>query len=649
MAKKRIGVFVCHCGRNIADTVDVEKVAQEASKLPDVAYATTYKYMCSDPGQKLIQDAIKEHDLDGVVIAACTPTMHEETFRRAVSKVGLNRYLCEIANIREHCSWVHHEKEKATKKATNIVASLVEKVSENIPLEPVEVDVTRRALVIGGGIAGIQAALDLADAGIEVVLVEKSPTIGGNMAKLSETFPTLDCAQCILTPKMVSVANHPKIKLYTLSEVVEVDGYVGNFKARILKKARYVDLDKCTNCGDCEKVCPVEVSSEFDRNLGRRKAIYIPFAQAIPAAYSIDPETCLGFQPVICGACKDACERDAINYDDTDEYITEDVGTIIVATGYDLYPKENIGEYGYGQYPDVIDSLQFERLLSSSGPTGGTPKRPSDGKIPKTVVFIQCVGSRDVNHLEYCSKICCMFTAKHALLYKHLVPDGKAIIFYIDVRAAGKGYEEFIKRVSSENNVLYIRGRVASVREEDGKVIIEGNDTLTGDLLKLEADLVVLAMGTTANPDNKKIANLLRIPIDEWGFFKETHPKLKPVETSSNGIFVCGAAHAPKDIAETVAQASAAASKALGLLSSDKLTHEPIIAEVNSDKCSSCRTCETTCPFGAISIGSRGAEVNEVLCEGCGACVAACPSAAISLRNVTDEQIYRMLDVILTR
>jgi len=646
---ERVGVFICHCGRNIAATVDVKKVAETISNHPNVVYVTDYKYMCSDPGQNLIKKAIKEHNLTSVVVAACTPSMHEETFRKACSEVGLNWYKCEIANIREQCSWVHNEIDKATEKAIKIVFSTVEKVIRNEPLSPISIDLHKKCLIIGGGIAGIQAALDVADAGFDVILVEKSPTIGGRMAQLAETFPTLDCAQCILTPRMVAVARHPRIKIYTLSEVIKTDGFVGNFKVWIRKKPRYVDIDACNMCGECEKVCPVSVPNEFDRGLSLRKAIYIPFPQAIPAAYLIDPEACLGLNPVICGECAEVCEPNAINFDDHEEIIVENVGAIIVATGYDIYPKEKIAEYGYGKYEDVITSLQYERLLSSTGPTQGVIRRPSDGKIPESIAFIQCVGSRDINHLEYCSKICCMYTAKHAMLYKHLVPNGKAYIFYIDVRAAGKGYEEFINRAMEEYGVIYIRGRVSKIYKQDGKMIVQGVDTLTGEPLEIPVDLVVLAMGIVPSPDSKTLAEILRIPVDKYGFFQEVHPKLRPVESFTSGIFVCGAAQGPKDISETVAQASAAAAKAIALLSKDKIYHEPIVAKVDETLCSGCGVCQTICPYGAIEIVNKVAKVNDILCEGCGSCASACPSSAIQLRNFRDDQIISMIETILSR
>ncbi len=648
---KRIGVFVCHCGINIAGTVDVKRVAEEVSKDPRVAFATDYVYMCSDPGQNLVREAIKEHNLDGVIIAACSPTLHETTFRRLVQGVGLNPYLCEIANIREQCSWVHEDKEEATRKAIKIVKAVIERLSLDQPLEPIEFPLIKKALVIGGGIAGIQAALDIADAGYQVYLVERQPSIGGHMAQLSETFPTLDCSQCILTPKMVEVARHPNITLMTYSEVEEISGYVGNFKVKVRRKATYVDWDKCTGCGLCMERCPVKVPSEFDRGLGERKAIYIPFPQAVPNRPVIDAEHCLYLTKGRCRTCERVCPTGAINYEMEDRIEEIEVGAIVVATGYELFPKEKVGEYGYGKYPDVIDGLQFERMLSASGPTGGKIRRPSDGKEPKEVVFIQCVGSRDDQKgIFYCSKICCMYTAKHALLYKHRVHDGQPYVFYMDIRAGGKGYEEFVRRAQEEEGVIYIRGRVSRVYEENGKLIVEGADTLSGQQVRLAVDMVVLATAMVPSPGVQELAAKLKIPTDQYGFLTEAHPKLRPVESVTSGIFLAGCAQGPKDIPETVAQASGAASKVLALFSKDKLYHEPVIAEVDEDRCSGCGICVPVCPYGAREIDpeKKVAKVTEVLCEGCGACTAACPAGAAQLRNLTDQQITKMVEAVLS-
>jgi heterodisulfide reductase subunit A len=646
--KKKTGVFVCHCGINIAGTVDVKKVVDTLSKHPGVDHAEDYVYMCSDPGQNLIIDAIKEKKLDNIVVACCSPTLHETTFRNAAKAAGINNFQCEIANIREQCSWVHKDMDKATAKATKIAKSAVEKVRRNESLEPISIPVTRRALVIGGGISGIQAALDIANSGYEVVLVERNPSIGGHMIQLSETFPTLDCSQCILTPKMVEVYKHPKVKLMTYSEVQEISGYVGNFKVKILKKPTYVDPDKCTLCDECTKVCPVVMSNEFDLGLTGRKAIYIPFPQAVPATYTLDIKGCPGLLPIACGKCADVCEPQAIDYDMKPEIVEEEVGTIIVATGYDLYEKEMLSEYGHGKYPDVLDGLQFERLLSASGPTQGKILRPSDHKEPKEVVFIQCAGSRDPElHCAYCSKICCMYTAKHAMLYKHHVHDGQAYIFYIDIRSGGKGYEEFVQRAVEEDGVMYLRGKVSKIFEDKGKVKVWGVDTLSGKDIEIDADMVVLATAIRPSQGAAELAKKLKIALDKDGFLAEAHPKLRPVESVTSGMFLAGAAQAPKDIPEAVAQASGAAAKAISILSQDRLYHAPTVAKVNLNLCTGCGMCVHVCPYDALTLKDGKVEVNEVLCEGCGTCSATCLRAAINVKNITPSQVHEMIQACL--
>jgi len=647
---KRIGVFVCHCGINIAGTVDIKRVVEAVKNFPGVVYVEDYKYMCSDPGQNLIREKIKSEKLDGVVIAACSPTLHEKTFRNTVSQAGINPYNCEIANIREQCSWVHTNMEEATEKAIRIVKSIVAKTLLDEGLVPIKSPVVKRALVVGGGIAGIQAALNIANSGYEVVLVEKEPSIGGRMAQFSETFPTLDCAQCILTPKMVDVASNENIKLLTYSEVVDVSGSVGNFKVKIKKKAKSVDYEKCTGCGICVEKCPVKVPNEFDRGMSERKAIYTQFPQAVPNKPVIDRENCTYFQKGKCRLCERVCPFGAIDFEQEDEVVEEEVGAIVLATGYELYDVSNMGEYGGGELEDVIDGLTFERLLSSSGPTSGEVRRPSDGKVPKTVVFVKCVGSRDPeHHFPYCSKVCCMYTTKHAMLYKHRVPDGKAYIFYMDVRTAGKGYEEFYQRAQEEDGVIYLRGKVSKIYKSDGKLIVDGFDTLTGRKVQVEADMVVLAMAIRPSFGAEKLFNLLKVSTDANGFLTEAHPKLRPVESLTAGIFLVGCAQGPKDIPDSVSQANAAASMISVMFSQDYLIHEPIITGVNEDLCSGCGICVAVCPYDARKINrEKGTvEVNEILCEACGACAAACPSGAAQQKNLTDRQIISMIKAIL--
>lgn len=655
----RIGVFVCHCGENIAATVDCEKVAKACAEIPGVVYSIDYKYMCSDPGQNLIREAIREKKLTGVVVAACSPRMHEPTFRRACAEAGLNPYLCEMANIREHCSWVHPKGDETTQKAIDIVKTLVAKVKRNRPLYPIHVPITKTALVIGGGIAGIQAALDIANAGHRVILVEREPSIGGHMAQLSETFPTLDCSQCILTPRMVEVAQHPNITLYTYAEVESLSGFIGNFTARIRKKAKSVDEKLCTGCGECMNACPIKKNpSEFNMGLGTRPAIYIPFPQAVPNKPVIDRTRCTYFRTGKCRFCESKCPAHAIRFDQQDELVDVQVGAVVVATGFNVLDTTFFPEYGYGQYKDIVTGLQFERILSASGPTLGEVRRPSDGTVPKKVVFIACAGSRDpAKGIEYCSKICCMYTAKHAMLYKHKVHDGEAYVFYMDIRATGKGYDEFVRRAIEEDHVKYIRGRVSRIYERNGKLVVCGADTLLGaEPVEIEADMVVLATAGIANPGAEELAQALHISYDHHHFFAEAHPKLRPVETNTAGIFLAGACQAIKDIPETVGQASAAASKVVALFSKDELTREPVIAVVNRtappiySTCVGCFMCQTACPYGAIEreeIRTRDgkllktvAKVNPGLCQGCGTCVAFCRSKSIDLQGFSNEQMY---------
>ncbi len=648
---KRVGVFICHCGINIAGTVEVKKVREEIAKYPGVVHSKDYIYMCSEPCQVLIKNTISEKGLEAVVVACCSPTLHELTFRKACELAGLNPYQCEIANIREQCSWVHTDINTATPKAIRIIKTIVEKISQNESLFPVSVPVTRRSLVIGGGIAGIQASLDIANSGYEVVLVEKSPSIGGHMIQLSETFPTLDCAQCIMTPKMVEVGHHPNIKLLTYSEVEEVSGYVGNFKVKIKQKPRYIDCIKCTGCGICMEKCPVKVASEFNEGLANRKAIYIPFPQAVPNYAVIDKEHCLYFKTGKCKVCEKFCSANAIKFDDEDRIVEEEVGAVVVATGYDVYPIEKIGEYGAGKYKDVINGLQFERLLSASGPTMGVVKRPSDGKIPKRVVFVSCVGSRDPeHHFPYCSKICCMYSAKHAMLYKHRVPDGEAIVFYIDIRSDGKGYEEFVTKAQEEEKVTYIRGKVSKIfQDSNGELVVWGADTLIGKQIEIRCDLVVLSMAVKPSQGIEELTRKLKIQLDVDHFLKEVHPKLRPVETATAGFFLAGCAQAPRDIPDTVAQASGSAAKVSILFSAPELKHDPIVAIVNEDLCSGCEICISLCPYKAREIeikdGRRIAKVTEVLCEGCGNCISGCPSGAAQQKNLTDTQLLKMVEV----
>ena len=662
----RIGVFICHCGENIGETVDCTKLAEVTSRFPGVVKSVDYKYMCSEPGQTLIKEAIKGNRLTGVVVAACSPRMHESTFRKTCSEAGLNPFLCEIANLREHCSWVHEKSEEATNKAIDIVRALVEKVKLNEPLYPIKVPVTKTALVIGGGVAGIQAALDIANGGNKVILVEKNPSIGGHMSQLSETFPTLDCSQCILTPRMVELAQHPNITLYSYAELESLDGFIGNFKVKIRKKAKSIDENLCTGCGLCTTKCPVKkIPNEFDENLSYRKAIYVPFPQAVPNKPVIDRENCTYYLKGKCKICERFCPTQAIRFDQQDEIIEVEAGAIVLATGFDIKRADFFPEYGFGKYKDVIDGLQFERIASASGPTLGEIRRLSDGKIPKKVVFIACAGSRDpAKGIEYCSKICCMYTAKHAILYKHKIHDGQAYVFYMDIRAGGKNYDEFTRRAIEEEGAKYIRGRVSRIYERDGKLIVVGADTLMNARpVVIEADMVVLATAGVASPGSEELAQKLHVAYDQYKFFTEAHPKLRPVETNTAGIFLAGACQSIKDIPESVSQASGAAAKVCGLFSQNELTRDPLIAVVNRtapplySTCVGCFLCQSVCPYQAIekeeikakdgSVIKIIAKINPGLCQGCGSCVALCRTKSIDLLGYTNRQIYAEVDAIL--
>ena len=659
---QRIGVFVCHCGSNIAATVDVKKVVEIIAKEPGVVHAEDYQYMCSEAGQSRIQEAIREKNLTGVVVCSCSPRMHEATFRKAAEKAGLNPYMVEIANIREHCSWIHKDMQEATEKAVILARAAVAKVNLNAPLQPGESRVTKRALIIGGGIAGIQTALDIADAGYEVDIVEKTPSIGGRMSQLDKTFPTLDCSACILTPKMVEAAAHEKINIYTYSEVEKVAGFVGDFTVDIRKKARSVNMDKCTGCGVCQEKCPSKkIPNEFNRGLNNRSAIYTPFAQAIPNVPVIDREHCLKFKTGKCGVCSKVCQAGAIDYGQQDEIVTQKYGAIVVATGFDTIKLDKYDEYAYSQSKDVITSLELERIMNAAGPTKGHLERLSDGKAPKEIVFIQCVGSRcsDDRGKPYCSKICCMYTAKHAMLIRDKYPDTNVTVFYIDVRTPGKNFDEFYRRAVEQYNVNYIKGQVGKViPKPDGTLLVQGSDLLDNKQIFKKADMVVLATAIEPNPDVRKIATMLTASIDTNNFLTEAHAKLRPVESPTAGIFLSGVCQGPKDIPETVAQAGAAAVKAIGLLAKDKLTTNPCTAKSDELLCNGCSTCANVCPYGAISYEEkqvndhgiretrRVAVVNTALCQGCGACTVACPSGAMDLQGFSNRQIIAEVDAI---
>jgi len=656
---RRIGVYICHCGLNIAGTVDVEEVAEYAASLDSVVVSRHYRYMCSDPGQALIKEDIKNLGLNRIVVASCSPRMHELTFRQVCQDGGLNPYLYEQANIRELCSWVHGDKKIATEKAKDIVRAAVRRVCWNEPLEVKEAPFNPNVLVVGGGIAGIQASLDIANGEHKVYLVEREPSIGGHMIQFDRTFPTLDCSECILTPKMADVGRHPFIELLAYSEVEEVSGSIGNFKVRVRKKARHIDESKCIGCGVCEEKCPWKVDSEFEMGLAKRKAIYIPFAQSIPNLATVDADHCAYIQSggKKCGACIKFCEAGAITpetlLNQTDQIVEFEVGSIIVATGYDVFDPSVMPRYGYGKYDNVITGLEFERITCAAGPTRGRIVL-KDGREPESVAIIHCVGSRDQNYHEYCSRVCCMYGLKYAHLIKEFT-NAEVYEMYIDMRCFGEGYEEFYKHVSKEG-VTFIRGKVAKVTdsaitdEEKGKLVVSVVDTVLGSLIRVPVDMVILCTALEARSDAEQVAKIFTLNRRADGFFLERHVKLDPVATPTDGVFIAGCCQSPKDIPDTVAQASAAAAKVLSLISKGKITLESAVAQVDETRCLGCGRCEEICDFHAPRVihtdGRWVSTINETLCKGCGACAVACPTGAMSIRHFTQEQILSMVEAL---
>ena len=654
----RIGVYVCHCGSNIAGTIDVEALAKWAEGLPGVALARHYKYMCSDPGQELVKRDIQEFNLNRIVVAACSPNLHEPTFRRAAENAGLNRFLVQMANIREQVSWVTDDKDAAYIKAQAHLAGAIRRVAGHEPLQRQFVQIRPRALVVGGGIAGIQAALTMADAGKDVILVEREPSIGGHMAMFDKTFPTLDCAACILTPKMTAVKLHPNIKLLTYSTVESVEGSVGSYHVKVRRKPRYIDESLCVGCMLCIEGCVftrARFPNPFDQGLGSRKPVWVPFAQAVPPIPVIDPETCLEVARGKCKkGCVDACgERSAIKFDQQETVEEYDVGAIIITTGFKAFDPSVIPYYGYGKYPNVYTSLEVERLLNAGGPTAGKLTL-RDGSTPKRVGIVHCVGSRDRNYHAYCSRVCCMYALKLA----HLVREktgAEVYNCYIDIRTPGKGFEEFYNRVQDEG-VHFIRGKVADITpaggdaaDGNGALTMQVDDTLLGSIRKLDVDMVILAVALEPQEDANDVRRAFGISCSAEGFFLEKHPKLAPVNTANDGVFMAGACQGAKDIPDTVAQADAAAAKALALIDAGQIELEPNTAWIEADMCSGCKTCIPLCPYLAISRDEERniAVIDPALCKGCGTCVAACPSGAAMQHLFSDEQVNAELEGLM--
>ena len=652
---EKVGVYVCHCGSNIAGVVDVAALSEWAGGLPNVTVARDYKFMCSSLGQELIEKDVKEQGLTRVVVAACSPHLHEATFRNACKRAGLNPFLFEMASIREQVSWVTKDKAVALEKSKALVSGAVQRVVHNQPLEPIIVDINPNVLVVGGGVAGIQAALEIADAGYHVYLVEREPSIGGHMAQLDKTFPTLDCSACILTPKMFSAGTHPNITLLTWSEVEKVDGYIGNFTVKVRQKARKVKTELCTGCGICEQKCPKKVvDTVFEAGMGNRKAIYTPFPQAVPKYPVIDIANCTFFLRGTCKVCEKFCPTGAIDFKQEDQFVSINVGNIILATGWDLFDCRRIPQYGYGRLPNVFNSMEFERLSNAAGPTGGKVVLRDGVTVPQSVGIIHCVGSRDKNYNPYCSAICCMQSLKFAHLVKEKT-GAQVYNFYIDIRTPLKSYDEFYQHILEAGESRFVRGKVAEVTDaarlpsEEGKLIIQVEDTLIGKQRRIPVDMVILSAGLEPRHDSKEVAQRFGIGCSADRWFIERHPKLDPVATMTEGIFVAGACQGPKDIPLSVAQGAAAAARVIGLVNQKQVSLEPVRASIDAEQCSGCRMCNNLCPFNAISfLDERGvSEINPALCQGCGTCVAACPAGAITGSHFTNTQIMAQIEGLL--
>lgn len=652
METGRIGVFICHCGTNIAGKISIEKLKNFAKTLPHVVTASDTTYTCSEVGQASIQDAISEHKLTHVVVAACSPSMHEKTFRSTIEKSGLNPYMLAIANIREMNTWVTEDSEESLEKAKKIVAAAVRRVINHEALVEDKLAVTPRIVVVGAGIAGIEASLQLANADKEVILVEREPSIGGQMARFDKTFPTLDCASCILTPKMVEVGQHPNINLMTYSEVEDFSGVPGQYNVKIRKKGRSIDEELCTGCGICEEKCPIKrIPSEFYMGLRNRKAVYRPFPQAVPQYPVIDRENCTYYLKGKCRICEKECPTGAIAFDQEDTIVEIEAGAIILATGYEPYNPSNITQYRYGEYDNVFREIEVETMLNASGPTGGEFLLRKDGQFteesPKSVGIIHCVGSRDVNYNPYCSRVCCMYSLKFAHLIKERT-DAAIFQFYIDIRAFGKGYEEFYDRLQKEG-VVFIRGKPGKILKDKDKLIVQVEDSLSQKALHVPVDAVILSSAIVARPDARQVASMFGIGCGAEDFFRELHPKLAPVDTQVDAIFLAGACQGPKDIPDAVAQGAAAAAGALRLISRGHIAIEPTIASIDEDLCSNCKMCISICPYDAIAEDTekKVAVLTASKCKGCGLCPSICPSGAIHHAFYSDEAILSEIKGII--
>ncbi|MDQ1371256.1 MAG: heterodisulfide reductase subunit [Candidatus Thermoplasmatota archaeon] len=639
---ERIGVYVCHCGTNIGGTVDCKAVADYANSLDGVVVSRDNVYTCSEPGQNQIAEDIKALGLTKVVVASCSPKMHEKTFRKTLQDAGLNPYVLEMVNLREQCSWVHKDKAEATRKAKDLVSGGVRRAGLLEELVPVEIPMSRDALVIGGGIAGISASLQLANSGYKVHLVERNASVGGRMAQLSKTFPTLDCAPCILSPRMVEVAANPNVVLYTRAEVVSVEGTPGNYRVKVKVAPRGVDPKKCIGCAKCEKVCPVKVPNEFEEGLYERKAIHKPFPQAVPASYVVDFENCKE-----CGACAKVCAAKAIDMDAPERFEELLVGAIIVATGFDLFDVHRLHEYDTSM-PDVITATQMERLMINECGAGMVLKRKADGNRVKKVAFVLCAGSRTrKTGMPYCSKICCNYAIKQAVILRKTFPYMQVYVYYIDIRSAGRGFEEFYVRSMEEFGVKYIHGKVSDIQKGKTGIMVRAEDVTLGEVIENEFDTVVLCTAMVPSTGTDALAKVLKVPLGEDGFVSEKHPKLDPVSSHRSGVFAAGAVLGPKDVRDSVVDGRSTAAHVIEFLGTGRMLLDPVKAQiVDASRCTKCMACEAVCPVNAVAVGDLP-QVDQIACIGCGACVSECPVRVFDLAHYTDRQVAAAVEGLL--
>ncbi len=667
MAETKVGVFLSDSGKEISEILDFNAITNFVKTVSGVTLVARGSEFWQGEGLKAIVNAIRDNKVNRIVIAETLPKLSEVKIAQKVDEAGLNPYLMEYLDLKDHCAWPHRDKpSEATDKAKAMLLGAIERAKTLEPLQKLEFPVLGSTLVIGGGIAGMQTAIDLADLGFDVELIEKEPFLGGLASRAGRFFPTDDCAICIQpSTSDVKTISHtsrkcvyrsgfteiPNLNISTNSRVIAVEGSPGNYKVTVAKKPRYVNESKCIRCDKCTAVCPVEVPDEYNAKLATRKAIYINVPSVHPPVYAIDESVCKFHD---CAKCVAVCPTNAIELTQKPEQKNLNVGSIVLATGFQEFDSSIIKEYHYKDYPDVITNLELARMIDGFGPTGGAIIRPSNGKPAKKIVFIQCVGSRDQRYKLYCSSICCMISLKHASLIKTAHPEAEVSMCYIDMRTTGREHEYYYER-AREMGIKFVKGRPTEITKsaETGKLSVDVEDALLHRFLDLEADLVVLAPAMIPAEGTEELATLLRLDLDIDGFFKEYNAKLRPTETKLRGIYICGGATFPKDAPTSSLQAHSAAMKAAKFLNNGKIEKDQRTAVVDEEYCGDCEFCPVTCPYGAINLVPTSedhfvAQISDLQCEGCGVCVGTCPLNAIELRHSRPNQMRAQMEGLMT-